>query len=264
MDNTTVIYTVNGKADCLMRNHDIYSKTQTAPSEPGNYDGTVKVTRDGRSTVISSRDPRFDFALKVNEEVPYCVDLKQYLPEFMTELAEIKALLAVEERALDQVKYESEKIIDNNFLKTATEDAIERIEKFLGVMPSGTLQQRKDYLSVLYLNGVKTNKIRIEEIVKNITGGDVMMKFYASDEPDNPNRGHGYLEVKVMSPSLSKDYNFDNIARTIKPLIAAHLKLSIRKWFATWEDIKQAYANWEGIKKNATSWDSVYTYTPPR
>ena len=264
MDKDEVTYTVNGETSSLQQNNGTYSKTQIAPGIPGVYDGTVKVTKDGRSTVISSKDPRFNFALRVNEEVPHVVDLKQYIPEFMAELAEMKALLDSQSRELDYTKYAINRVVDNNFLETADEDAIERIEKFLGVKPKGTLQQRKDYLKGLYLNGIKTNKARIEEIVKTITGGEVLMKFYASDEADNPNVGHGYLEVKVMSPSLSKDYNFENVARTIKPLIAAHLKLSIMKWFATWEDIKQAYASWDAIKTNASCWDDIYTYTPPR
>lgn len=260
----TVVYTVDGKSNSLENVNGTYTGTQIAPVTPGIYDGNVKVARDGFSTVVSSNDPRFNFALRVNEEVPQVINLKQYLPEFMREIKEFNALLSAEEAELDLINYEINKIVDNNFIETSDEDTIERIEKFLGVRPSGTLENRKDYLKGLYLNGIKTNKTRIAEIVKTITGGEVLIKFYASDEVDNPNKGYGYLEIKVLSPSIDKNYNFDNVARTIKPLIAAHLKLSIMKWFATWEDIKQAYDSWDSIKTNATSWDDIYTYTPPR
>lgn len=260
----TVVYTVDGEEYSLEDQEGTYSGTQTAPSIPGVYDGIVKVTRDGVSSIVSSNDTRFNFALTVNEEPPHVVNLKQYLPEFMSEIREIKVLLETQEIELDYTKYAINRIVDNNFISIADEDTIERIEKFLGVKPIGTLEHRKDYLKGLYLNGIKTNKTRIQEIVKNITGGEVLMKFYSSDEVDNPHSGYGFLEIKVLSPALDKNYNFDNVERAIKPLIATHLKLSIMKWFATWEDIRQAYASWDAIKINAASWDAIYTYTPPR
>lgn len=259
-----VLYTVNGTTNALNKDNGIYARTLIAPEEPGTYEGSVKVTRDGISTVIDSTDARFKFSLRVNEEVPVVVDLKKYLPGFMLEVNEFKELLKTQSRELDYIRYEMDKGINNLFIDDATEDAIERIEKFLGVHPIGTLKQRKDYLKGLYVNGAKINKTRIQEIVKNITGGDVLVKFYGSDEADNPYKGNGYLEIKVLSPSLNKDYNFENVERTIKPLIAAHLKLSVMKWFATWGDISSAYIDWEAIKTNADSWDSIYLYTPPQ
>lgn len=259
-----VNYTVDGQSTVLDETSSAneYSADLTAPDTTGTYEGMVQVTQDGVSTFISSSDPRFSMLLSVNEEVPYVVNLKELLPGFMAEIKEFAQFLAVESRELDYIKYHINKAVDNSYIDSADEDSIERIEKFLGVVPSGSLEQRKDYLKVLYLNGNKVNKARLEEIVRNITGGQALIKFWTEAESGNPYPGYGYLEIKVLSPALGKDYNFSNVERAIKPLIAAHLKLNVMKWFATWGDINESYLSWGTIKDTATNWEAVYTFLP--
>lgn len=259
-----ITYTVDGQSTSLEETSTAndYSADLIAPDTVGTYEWMVQVTQDGISTFVSSSDPRFSLLLSVNEEIPYVVNLKNYLPEFMAETREFAEFLGVESRELDCIKYSINKTIDNSFLDTSDEDSIQRIEKYLGVKPDGSLEQRKDYLRALYLNGNKTNKKRIQEIVKNITGGDAIIKFWTATEVGNPNPGHGYLEIKVLSPYLGKDYNFSNVERAIKPLIAAHLKLNVMKWFATWGDVKESYLSWGTVKDTAANWEAVYTFLP--
>lgn len=194
-------------------------------------------------------------------DIKNTVDIGEYLPEFVAQTREFKEIIREENKQLNIFSNHLDNTIDNNYIQYSDEYGIARIEKFLKIKPLGTLSQRKDFLRVLYLNGNKTNKTRIEEIIKNVTGGKAIIKFWAEDESGNLAGKQGYLEIKVLSPDISKDYNFSNLERLIRPLIAAHIKLSIKKWFATWNDLKESHANWEAVK-NSSDWECIYSFIP--
>jgi hypothetical protein len=80
---------------------------------------------------------------------------------------------------------------------------------------------------------------------------------------DNPEPGHGFLRIQVLSPDNNKDYRYEDIARALKPLIPAHLKLSIIKYFATWGDIKFNFSNWNTVAA-MPDWNAVKQYIPPQ
>lgn len=189
------------------------------------------------------------------------IDIGVYLPDFIAYTREFKEIIREDNKQLNIFNNHLDRTIDNNYIEGADEYGISRIEKFLKINPIGNLSQRKDFLRALYLNGNKTNKTRIEEIIKNVTGGKSIIKFWTEDEAGNQAGKQGYLEIKVLSPDLSKDYNFSNLERLIRPLIAAHIKLSIKKWFATWNDLKESCTNWEAVKNNS-DWEYVYSFIP--
>jgi len=232
-----------------------YQGSTLAPDLAGVY--TATVTAEG-VTYIS----RYQTELYVNQTTPRVTDLKQYVPEFVANLKQMKELYGIQEYELDAVKYYSELAVNNFYLDTADNQTIERIEKFLGVQAKGSLQNRIDYLKNLYQNGTKLNRTRIDEIVQNITGGECIITFYAANERENPKQGYGYLEVKVKSPDVSKDYNFDNIIRTLQAIVPAHIKVKVQKWFCTWQDISVDYGSWGAIRDYAANWDTVYQRLP--
>lgn len=258
-----VVYTVDGRNFNLEneKNGDFFSELN-APQKAGLYKGSVSVTREGLTTVIDSLDENFNLKLIVEDRIEDIINLKDYVPEFMAEKIEFDQIMNTESKYLNKINHYIETAINNNFIDCSDGYGIERIEKFLKIVPKGSLSQRKDFLKSLYLNGNKISKSRIEEIIKNITGGKSIIKFWTENEKGNPFPKFAYLEIRVLSPDIAKDYNFLNVERIIKPLIAAHIKLSIKKWFSTWIDIKDSYDSWETIFNSAVNWDKIYSFIP--
>ena len=65
------------------------------------------------------------------------------------------------------------------------------------------------------------------------------------------------IKIRVVTP---EDTNlFENVARTLRPLIPAHIGLFVTLHNAVWGDIKSDMANWNEVKALG-EWSDVYTY----
>ncbi len=258
-------YTIDGRTYELINNGDgTWSRTLNAPDIAGRYDLLLEIGQDGIVTYIDSKDPRYTFYLDVIKEIERRTDLIKYLPDTLQDIEEFKAITDTENLELDILYDEINKINLDIFIRTASNEKITRIENFLGIKGLGTLEQRKSYLLTLFQKGKKLNETVIKEVANTITGSDCIVTFFAADEVDNPYPGYGVLQVQVLSPDNNKDYRYDDIFRALKPMVPAHIKLLVIKYFATWEDIRNNFADWNAIAANMADWQAVKNYIPPQ
>lgn len=194
------------------------------------------------------------------------IDLKKHVPSFISELEEMKLLYEIENVDINELFNAIQQVKDDMFITTATDEAIVRLEDFLSLKGQGSLSQRKSYLISL-MQGKKLNKRTIENIVNTIAGAKCIVKFYGADETDNPEPGHGVIEIKVLNPDYDKDYKFDDIQRTLRLIVPAHLKIFIMKYFGTWSYIKDNFTDWSAVSTFDWSsvqikyWDDLKQYT---
>lgn len=73
------------------------------------------------------------------------VNLLEYLPPFLREYREMKAVMNAENPELSALYENADRVLNNEFIATADEYGIERFEKLLGVLPSksDTLESRR-------------------------------------------------------------------------------------------------------------------------
>lgn len=73
------------------------------------------------------------------------VNLAEYLPPFLREYKEIKAITEAENPEFARLYAEAEKVLRNEFIDTADEEGMARFEKLLGILPSkdDTLESRR-------------------------------------------------------------------------------------------------------------------------
>lgn len=257
-------YTVNDKTYELINNGDgTWSRELEAPSVAGRYDLLLEIGQDGIITYIDSNDPRYDFYLYVITSAERVVYLQNYVPEFVSEADEFKKIYETENIELDKLYALIEKTISDMFIITASNEAVTRLENFLRIKSQGSLEQRKYFIISLLGKGNKLSESVIKGIANAITGSDCIVKFFTADEFDNPEPGQGLIRVQVLSPDNNKDYRYEDIARALKPLIPAHLKLMVLKYFALWEDIKNNFADWNAVA-SMSDWQSVKSYIPPQ
>jgi len=257
-------YTIDGETYDLINSGDgTWSKSLDAPDVAGNYNLVLEVSENGISTIIDSSDPRYEFYLDVIETTEEKVHLQNYVPEFLTDILEFNLIYEIENKELDELYSEIEKFKGDMFIKTASAEKITQLETFLRSKGQGTLSQRKDYLLSLFRKGKKINEGSIKEIANTITGSDCIVTFFGSDELNNPDLGYGLLRVQVLSPENNKNYRYDDIFRTLKPLVPGHIKLLVIKYFALWDDIKSNFNDWNTVKAK-TDWQAVKSYIPPQ
>lgn len=257
-------YTVNGVTYSLSNNGDgTWSKEATAPAVAGNYSLALEISENGIITYIDSSDSRYEFYLEVLVSTERVVFLESFVPDFIAEIEEFKSVFNIENKNFDELHSELEKVKGDMFITTASSDAITRIETFLRIKGQGTLQQRKSFLISILQKGKKLNEQKIKEISNTITGSDCIITFFGANEINNPEAGNGLLRVQILSPSNNKDYKYDDIVRTLKPLVPGHLKLLVIKYFSAWADVISNYANWSAVK-TANDWQIIKDYIPPQ
>lgn len=73
------------------------------------------------------------------------VNLVEYLPPFLREYRELKALMNAENPEFDAVYSAAERVLKNEFIETADEYGLSRFENLLGILPSknDTLESRR-------------------------------------------------------------------------------------------------------------------------
>jgi len=257
-------YTIDDNTYSLIDNGDgTWSKETDAPNVCGNYALLFEISENGIVSYIDSADSRYSVFLKVIESMERKVFLLQCLPEFLQEITEFQELFNVEDLSLDQLCSEVEKVKNDMFITTASNDAIIRKETFLKTKGQGTLEQRKNYLISLNQKGKKLNRNKIKSITNTITGSDCIVTFFGADEINNPEVGYGVLRVQVLSPDNNKDYRYEDILRALKPLVPSHVRLLVVKYFALWEDVKTNFSDWTAIATRK-DWQAVKSYIPPQ
>ncbi|MCF0149587.1 MAG: DUF2313 domain-containing protein [Clostridium sp.] len=257
-------YTVDGKTYKLIDNGDeTWSKSVNAPNVAGNYNLLLEVSSEGRVTYIDSSDSRYNFYLKVIASTERVTFLEKLVPEFISEVDKFKLLYDTENISFDELHSNIEKVKSDVFISTSSNDAVERIETFINVKGQGNLEQRRSYIKSLLQKSNKLNEKSIKDVVNAITGSDCIVMFFTSDEKDNPITGNSLLRVQVLSPDNYKDYRYDDIARTLKPLVPSHIKLIVVKFFATWNDIQENYADWNTVR-TMKDWQTIKNYIPPQ
>lgn len=174
-------------------------------------------------------------------------------PEVIKAIKEFKALTESEGYEFDELKLNSENVLNNAYLLTMGEDRIVEWEKLLGIRPleDSTLEDRRDTIIARIRGQGKLNSEMINLIVYTFTGGTA-----------NSRVKDGVLYVEVTPPPNNKQYRFENVEQEIANKIPAHLGLQISRNYYTWDEIKNSYSTWDDVKSSFNTWEDVLLFVP--
>lgn len=171
------------------------------------------------------------------------------LPSYWHEVPEMKELQRVIQKLFEDIEIESDKILLDTFIDTASEERISEWEKCLTVIPKGTLEQRRLYLKAVIRGFGKLNEEKVKSIVNALTGGGAIVIFEA-----------GVITVKVLPPNNGEVYLFPDIERALELRKPAHLGLNVVRYYSTWDIIENRFTTWGEIKSHFEDWEEVRNY----
>ena len=171
--------------------------------------------------------------------------LIEYLPNYLHDVKEFNAIFDAEDLQFKVLFPLIESIFDETIIMNCSEERLSQWEQALGVEVMGTLEERRYYVKALLRGNGKLNEAKIKTIVEAFTGGDAIVTFEDST-----------LIVKVLPPNNGEVYRFPDVERALKPLIPAHIGLSVVRHYSTWGDIKNSITSWEAVS-NLSDWDEV-------
>jgi len=170
-----------------------------------------------------------------------------YLPPFYNGVLEMEQLLAAEDAEFNEAAEYNLWIIDQSTITNADESRIREWEKLLQIIPAGTLAQRKMMVIATLRGKGKLNEAKIKMITESFTGDTDAEVTFANST----------LRVRILPPDNGEIFLFPDVERALLPLIPAHIRLKVERWYCTWGDIKNNKASWQAVNNDFATWNDV-------
>jgi len=168
----------------------------------------------------------------------------EYIPAYLRGIRELYTIADVFDYYIEEI-YDA--IVDGVYEKLvsyASEERIAQWEKLLETAPAGTLTERRNVLRSIMRKNRKLDEETVKNMVKVITGGTVYMDFFDST-------------VIIRVKNAENPQGFTEAERVLAKALPAHLMLSMRTFYPTWNDVKNSYGAW-GDVSTISSWAELY------
>lgn len=225
--------------------------TSVSPDKEGAYDIELTITTDkGTVYTYTTDDSEFGkyLTLYVTNRTS---NLLKYLPHFLQEVREFQAVFPPIDDEINILYPYIESIFAEAIIMYCSEERIREWEKNLHIIPTGTLEERRYYIKALLRGSGKLNEAKIKSVVDAFTGGDAIVTLENST-----------IVVKVLPPENGEVYRFPDVERALKPLVPAHLGLSVIRFYSVWKDISTNFADWATVAE-LDDWSAVRNWIAP-
>ena len=179
--------------------------------------------------------------------------MNSYYPQVIRTIAEFKAIVDSEYPEFEDLSVAKDRVINDAYLLTMSEERVEQWENILGVHPleDSSLDDRRETIVARIRGQGKLNTALINSIVNAFTGGT------ANSWVEN-----SVLYVEITPPPTNKQFKFANIEQELSKKIPAHLGFSVSRNYLEWDEVKSKYATWQDVKDGFATWNNVYLYSP--
>lgn len=176
------------------------------------------------------------------------MSLQSYLPAFYRRYEEMTALLATEDVALAAFYEAIPLLITENTLSKANEETIVRWQELLNLAVDGTLDQRRMVVQATLRGYGDLNEQKIHDIAAAFTQSSQSVVVDFTDT---------LLRVRVVASADGEVFHFEEIERALRPLIPAHLALSVERSYQTWRDILAPLTDWQALLTSYENWLAI-------
>lgn len=176
-----------------------------------------------------------------------------YYPEVIKKIQEFKAITTSEGYEFDDLKRNSEDVLNNAYLLTMGEARIAEWEKILGIRPveNSSVDDRRETIVARIRGQGKLNTELINSIVRTFTGGTA--NSWIKDS---------VLYIEITPPRGNKSYKFSNVEQELKHKIPAHLGVNISRNYQSWGELFNSYPTWQDVLDGFATWEDVYIFNP--
>ncbi len=176
-----------------------------------------------------------------------------YLPPYWHESAEMQQILHTQGVELDTLKEKIQGIYNDAFIMLAGESRIAEWEKWLGLPPVGTLDERRRKVLSYFQVFVKLN----EGVIKTLTatiyrGARAKVKFL-----------DGTIRIVVIPlPENYTDTDTSLLVTQLEPKKPCHIGIDAKRFQCTWGDINSSFATWANAMAARPTWRDILLHIP--
>lgn len=179
--------------------------------------------------------------------------MNDYYPQVIQVIKEYQAIIDSEYPEFEDLDVSKERITEDAYLLTMTEDRIKQWEILLGITPlaNSTLDDRRATIIARIRGQGKLNTALINSIVNAFTGGTA--NSWIADS---------CLYVEITPPRGNKSFLFPNVEQELWKKVPAHLNLKVSRNYYTWGEVNNNHDTWDEVKNTYATWEDVYIYNP--
>ena len=176
-----------------------------------------------------------------------------YYPQVVQSILEFRSIIDSEYPEFEDLSDGMERVTNDAYLLTMTEDRVVQWENILGIRPleNSTIQDRRETIIARIRGQGKLNTALINAIVNAFTGGSANSWVEGS-----------VLYVEITPPPNNKVFKFDNVEQELRLKVPAHLGFNVSRNYYDWTEVKRDYTTWGDVKDNFETWNEVYIFTP--
>lgn len=179
----------------------------------------------------------------------YFVDLTKYVPPFISEIPEMKAIYNAQGAELGSIYYYIQDLINQCFIDTATWGLVDWEEEY-GIETNLSLsyEQRREIIKAKKRGQGTTTKAMLKNAAEAFSGGEVNII------EDNPNYSFTvqFIGIKGIPRNMEA---FKNMLEDIKP---AHLGYEFKYTYTVWNVLKEKNLTVDNAKTK--TWNELKVY----
>lgn len=183
----------------------------------------------------------------------YRTRMNEYYPEVVRTIKEFQAIIDAEYPEFENLGEANQRIIDDAYLLTMSEERTRQWESVLGIEPidGSSLSDRRDTVMARIRGQGKLNSALINSIVNSFTGGTA--NSWVKDS---------VLYVEVTPPPGNKQFQFKNVEQELALKVPAHLGFKVERNYYEWGEVMSKYSTWKDVKDNFEAWEYIYIFQP--
>ncbi|AGX44500.1 YmfQ family protein [Clostridium saccharobutylicum] len=187
--------------------------------------------------------------LSSEELKKYFVDLTKYVPTFISEIPEMKAIYYVQGTEIGSLLYYSQDVLKQFFIDTATWGLI-YLEEEYGIETNLAMsyEQRREVIKAKKRGQGTTTKQMIKNVAEAFSGGEVNII--------EDNHSYSFTVQFIGVKGIPKNMQaFKNMLEDIKP---AHLSYNFKYTYTVWNFLNEKNLNWNNAKTE--TWNELKVY----
>ncbi len=162
-----------------------------------------------------------------------------YYPVWYRDVYEMVEILKTEGQLLDDLDAGTLLVLNNNFIDTADEPTIAKLESFIGIIPNPerTLDERRRLIKAYFVGFGKISASMLKEMIFSYTGAGSEVKFEPGDAQQN-----NYLSIFIERGAEPTLY-LAEIDTLLQKKIPAHIawQATVRYVFSVVVSCRRAY-----------------------
>lgn len=178
--------------------------------------------------------------------------MMSYLPQYWHDYEEMQQILKNQGLELDELDDESEFVLTDAFIMTMSERRIAEWESWLGLPPTGTLEDRRLAILSYFAVIAKLTRESIQSLVSQLyQGARAIVRFKDSIIK---------ITIKPLPEHDTEEINFDLLAAQLEKRKPCHIGFNLDRYISTWNEINLGFATWGAVKGLRQNWQEVYDF----